>query len=287
VLLLLPRASGLHRFRCGAALAGALASASCATGPSAPPGLAYRVPESPAVSYAAGDTLVVAINALGQTLDLTVNGTARYDVDFTPADDGVRVTLAVRNLSAEVTLPMAGPLRVDEDILQGDLVFDLTRRGDVTVVATPVVEATATPFFAGPTIAHSFFPGLPGVAVQPGDSWVDTVSFSEGGDAGDSSQTSVTTYRVVGEAVVDGRPLLEIAFEGTQEMAQTMALQGTEIRQETQLAVRGRVLWDVQRGVMFERETVSTGTGTVRVAVAPEPLPTRVEVRSHARLEAR
>jgi hypothetical protein len=125
------------------------------------------------------------------------------------------------------------------------------------------------------------------VAVQPGDSWVDTVSFSEGGDAGDSSQTSVTTYRVVGEAVVDGRPLLEIAFEGTQEMAQTMALQGTEIRQETQLAVRGRVLWDVQRGVMFERETVSTGTGTVRVAVAPEPLPTRVEVRSHARLEAR
>jgi len=245
------------------------------------------VPDPSTVSYSAGDTLVVEINALGQTLGLRVNGTARYDVAFARADDGVRVTLAVRELAAEVTLPMAGPLRVDEDIVQGDLVFELTRRGDATVIELPDVDATATPFFAGPTIAHSLFPGLPGGAVQPGDSWVDTVSFSDGGDSGDSSQTSVTTYTVVGEAVVDGRALLEIAFEGTQEMQQAMALQGAEIRQQTQLSVRGRVLWDLQRGMMFERETISTGTGTVMVAVAPAPLPTRVEIRSRVRLEAR
>lgn len=191
----------------------------------------------------------------------------------------------MRDLRADVSLPMAEPLTVDEGIVQGDLVLELDRRGDVTVVQSPTVEQAASPFFAGPTIAHSFFPGLPGVAVSVGDSWVDTVSFTDGGEAGESSQVSVTTYTVMGEAAVDGRSLLEISFEGTQEMRQTMALQGAEIEQRTDLEVRGRVLWDVQRALMFERETVSTGTGTVRVAVAPTPLPTRVETRSHVRLQ--
>ena len=268
------------------ALAGSLALAACATGSSAPPALAYRLPDPGEMAYTAGDSLSIGINALGQTLELTMNSTASYGVTFGPGTgDGLQVTLTLRDLEAQVTLPMAGPMVVDEEIVQGDLVLALSRRGDVTILESPEVEEAASAFFAGPTIAHSFFPALPGRAVRAGDTWVDTVSFANDGDTGESSQRSILTYTVVGDSVVDGRALVEIAFEGTQEMRQTMALQGADVEQETNLAVEGSVLWDLQRGLMFERESVSRGTGTVRIAAMPEPLPTRVEARSRVRLQ--
>lgn len=275
------------RFAPACAAAASIALTACAPGSPAPPALAYGLPEPAAVAYTAGDTLAIEINALGQTLTLDVRSTASYDVVFRRAGDRITATLTVRDLVADVTLPMVGPMRVDEDIVDGDLVVSLGRRGDLTILESPEVEEAASAFFAGPTIAHSFFPGLPGRAVQPGDSWVDTVAFAEDGDTGESSQRSVTTYTVVGETVVEGRSLLEISLAGTTEMRQTMALQGAQIRQETSLVVEGRVLWDLQRGLMFERTTVSRGEGVVRAQIAPAPLPTRVEARSRVRLRTR
>lgn len=278
------RARLATRFPAHGALVASVALAACGTGTPAPPALAYRLPEPTEVQYDAGDTLRIEINALGQTLGLSVSTTAEYDVSFTDAADGVGVTLSVRDLIADVTLPMASPMRVDEEIVEGDLVLALSRRGDVTVLESPDIEEAASAFFAGPTIAHSFFPGLPGRAVGIGDSWVDTVSYSQDGDTGESSQRSVMTYTVVGDTLVDGRALLAIGFEGTQEMRQTMALQGADVEQETSMTVRGRVLWDLQRSLMYERASVSEGTGRVRIAAMPQPLPTRVEARSRVRL---
>lgn len=262
----------------------AAALAGCAGG-SAAPALAYRLPSPAEATYVAGDTLAIEINALGQTLNLDIGSTALFDVAFVRSGDGVTATLRVRDLRADVSLPMVGPMSVDEAIVQGDLVVSLDRQGNATILESPQVEEAASAFFAGPSIAHSFFPGLPGRAVSAGDSWVDTVTFSEDGDTGASSQSSITTYTVVGETVRDGRSLLEITLTGTTEMRQTMALQGTEIQQQTNLAVEGHVLWDAQSGRMVERRTFSSGTGTVRVQLAPAPLPTRVQSRSWVRLQ--
>lgn len=269
--------------RLPSAAALAITLGACATGGGAPPALAYRLPEPTRVTYAAGDTLSIEID-LGQAVELAVQTTAMYDLAFTSLSDGVGVTLGVRDLHVDVSLPMAAPMSLDDDIIDGDLVLELDRRGRVTILQTPEVEDAASPFLAGPAIANSFFPGLPGRAVRAGDSWVDTVAFAEDLDSGNASTRAITTYTVRGEAVVDGRSLLEIGLEGTQEMQQTLALQGLEVEQRTTLAVTGRVLWDLQRGLLHERETVSTGTGTVSIAIAPAPLPTRVEIRSHARL---
>jgi len=278
------RAAVPVRLLSSGALAGCVAAASCATGAPAPLALAYGLPDPAVVTYFAGDTLSVQINALGQPLELRVGSTAEYGVSYERSGDGLTVTLAVRSLEIDVSLPMVEPMRIDEAIVEGDLVLALDRRGEVTILESPDVEEAASAFFAGPMIAHSLFPGLPGTAVQPGDSWVDTVAFQDDGDTGESSQRSITTYTVIGDTQVEGRSLLEIGFEGTSEMRQTMALQGAEIEQATDMEVVGRVLWDMRRGVMFERETISTGTGTVRVALAPMPLPTRVESRSRVRL---
>jgi hypothetical protein len=280
------RAPLLQRLLSTGGLAGSLALGACATGTSAPPALAYRLPDPVEMAYAAGDSLAIEINALGQTLELTMSSTATYDVAFARgAGDGVQVRIAVRNLQAQVSLPMAGPLTVDEEIVQGDLVLAVGRRGEVTILESPDVEEAASPFFAGPTVAHSFFPALPGRAVRAGDTWVDTVSYAEDGNTGESSQRSILRYTVLGDTMVDGRSLLEIGFEGTQEMRQTMSLQGADVEQETNLTVEGTVLWDLQRASMFERRSVSRGTGTVRVAAMPTPLPTRVEAWSRVRLQ--
>ncbi len=270
-----------------ALLTTSLAVAACGPGSSAPPALAYRVPDPANVQYDAADTLAIAINALGQTLTLDVGSTALYDVGFTRSGDGIRATLRVRDLQADVNVPMVGPMRVDEAIVQGDLVVEVSRRGDVTMLQSPQVEEAASAFFAGPSIAHSFFPGLPGTAASVGDTWVDTVSFSEDGNTGESTQRSITTYTLVGDTVVSGRSLVRVALTGTTEMRQTMSLQGAAIRQETDLEVQGHVLWDQQRGLLFERSTVSRGTGTVRAEAFPAPLPTRVEARSRVSLRAR
>jgi len=255
--------------------------ASCGGGPPAPPALAYRVPAAPDVSYTVTDTGAISIEALGQSLSLDVGAAASYRLAFAQAGDGVQVTVSVEDLAATIAVPMAGPVSIDESSVTGDLVFRLNRRGDVTVISTPEIDAAAGQLVPPQQIAHSFFPGLPGRAVSVGDSWPDTIAYESEAGGG---QTSVLEYTVVGDTLVDGRSLLSIAFRGTAEMTQALSMQGTEISQATSLVIEGRVLWDLQRGIMFERVSNATGTGTVRAALLPVELPTRFEMRSRARL---
>lgn len=258
--------------------------ASCGGGPPAPPALAYGVPAEPEASYVVTDTGRVSIDALGQSMAIDVGAAALYRLAFARADDGVRVTVSVEDLDATITVPMTGPMSIDESSVTGDLVFTLDRRGDVTVVSMPEIDAAAGQLVPAEQIAHSFFPALPGTAVVVGDRWTDTTAYESEAGGG---QTSIIEYTVVGDTLVDGTSLLNIALRGTAEMTQALSMQGTEISQATNLEIEGLVLWDLRRGVMVERVTSSSGTGTVRAALLPAALPTRFEMRSRARLDAR
>jgi hypothetical protein len=269
-----------------------IALAACGTGGGGPPALAYRLPTPAEASYDVLDTATIAIDALGQSLELEVGSEAVYRLAFARADDGVTVTLSVDDLAATVSVPMAGPIAVDESSISGDLVFTLDRRGDAELVAAPEIDAAAGQLLPPLQIANSFFPALPGSAVGPGDTWVDTISYAydgggavtNPGDAGAGTQLSILRYTAVGDTVVGGTPLLRIAFTGTSEISNTLSMQGAEIQQSTSLQLDGQVLWDLQRGIMFERRTTSTGTGRVRVAMLPSELPTRFQAVSRVRL---
>lgn len=262
-------------------MAGATLLASCGGGPPTPPALAYRVPAEAVASYTVTDTGSISIEALGQSMAIDVAAEASYGLAFARADDGVQVTVSVEDLDATITIPMAGPMSIDESSVAGDLVFTLDRRGDVTVVSTPEIDAAAGQLVPPQQIAHSFFPGLPGTAVSVGDTWTDTIAYEMGAEG---SQRSILEYTVVGDTLVDGSSLLRIAFRGTAEMTQALSMQGTELSQTTNLEMEGRVLWDFQRGIMFERVSSASGTGTVRADLLPAELPTRFEMRSRARL---
>jgi hypothetical protein len=252
----------------------------CGMGSSAPPALAYRLPAEREVRYEVVDTAVISIEALGQRLALDVGSAAEYAMTFDRAGDGIRVTLRVVELSATMNVPMAGPVTFDESSISGDLVFTVDRRGGVAVVATPEVDAAVRQLVPPEQVAHSFFPALPGTAVALGGTWVDTLAYEAEGGA----QRTISSYVVVGDTVVDGRSLLRIDFHGTAEMEQALSMQGTQVQQKTNLALEGHVLWDQQRGLIYERETRMSGTGTVRMPLLPTELPTRLEMRSRARL---
>jgi len=259
------------------------AAASCATGSAAPPALAYRVPVPADARYDVGDTMTVEISALGQSLSLGVDMAAVYDLVFERAEnDAVQVTLGVNDLAAQVSAPMAGPIQIDESIVSGDLVFTLDRRGDIEVTSTPDVASAGGELLSPVGIAHALFPALPGTAVAAGDAWVDTLSFDD--TATGVTTHSVLTYTVVGDTVVDGRSLLSISFAGTSSTSQETSLQDTQVSQTFDMDVEGRLLWDIRRGLVQQREATASGTGSVTVAALPAPLPTTIESHSVARL---
>lgn len=273
--------------RARSCLAAALVLPVAACGGGSPPALAYGLPTPATASYDVFDTATISIQAPGQSLDLRVESSALYDMAFARADDAVTVTLTVADLDATVSVPMAGAIPVDESSVAGELVFTLDPRGAATLVSAPTVDDAVGQLVPAMQIAHSFFPALPGTAVQIGDTWSDTISYEDDGSVagtGRGMQRSIVDYTAVRDTVIAGAALLRIDFDGTSEIRQTLDMQGMGIEQSTNLQLEGHVLWDMERSRMFERVTRSTGAGTVRVTVMPTELPTRVQTVSRARL---
>lgn len=261
---------------------GALATSACAGGGGAT--LGYGVPSQPSVAYVYGDTTLIGVSVMGQSMDITMRGTAEYGVVFARAGEGVRVTMTVQELDATLAVPMAGSQRVDESQVDGALVFSMDRRGNATIESTPTVTASASRMISGLTTAHTFFPGLPDRAVAPGDQWVDTISYQGDAEVGALTESSVYRYTVVGDTAVAGRALLKIALAGTTEVSSTSDMGGMQVKQRSTLELQGHVLWDRRAGVMFETVRRGKGTGSAVVPLSPTPLPITVDVSQRARL---
>jgi hypothetical protein len=264
-----------------ATFAAALIVGSCA---GAPPELGYRLPASPSVVYAYGDTTLVDVAIMGQSMEIAMRGDADYGVSFATAASGIEVTLTVDRLDASLTLPMAETERLDASEVRGPLVFTLDGEGDATVVSTPEVSMAASRMLSGLTTAHSFFPGLPDRVVSVGDSWVDSITFEGDAELGAMTEATVYEYRVVGDTVIDGRPLVEIGFTGSSRTSNSMNMSGMTVAQSSIVELDGHVLWDERAGIMFEMVRRGEGGGTVRIPMSPQPLPITVRITQRARL---
>ncbi len=257
----------------------------CGGGPPAPPALAYGEQTLSSATYAYSDTTSVQVSVMGQAMELSQHGVAEIDVDFDQAASGVGVVLTIRSLSASLNQPMGAPVRVDESMVSGDLAFVLNRVGDPTVSRQPVVSDEASQMVSGLSLAHSFFPALPGRAALPGESWVDSVSYSGADGPGVRTEVSVLQYTVVGDTVIDGLALLHIEFAGAATISNAMAIAGMDIQQASEMGVTGYVLWDLQSGIPFEHYREAIGSGEVEIPISPFPLPIQVRSTQRARLQ--
>lgn len=252
-----------------------------------PPALGYSVPGMADVTYAVGDTVAIAIQVPGQTLELSLRSAATYRLDREPSSGGLHVDAAVERLVADVAMPMAEAVSMDETALEGDFAFDLDGRGHATSISAPTGTSVGAQVFAAgaPLIAHALFPRLPGRSVAAGDGWADSVTYRSAGDSGESVVTSSLTYTVVGASQAAGRTLTDIDFGGTAAVTQNLSLEGATITQESELEVTGRLRWDAAAGVLYDSELTMEGPGRVRMALLPAALPTRVTWHTRVRLD--
>jgi hypothetical protein len=264
-----------------ALLAGLLMTSCASAGPSS---LAYGVPAPPRVSYAVGDTLTIALEGLGQTLEIGARSRATYDLSYAPGQAGLHVTATLASLAADIVTPMTEPIAMDEEAIVGDFDFELDATGRATSMTSPEASGGGQ-VFAAPIVAHTLFPRLSGGAASVGESWTDSVTYSETTEAGTTSVASTLTYTVLGETEAGGRALLEIGFAGTAEISQALSIEGATITQASEVDVDGSLEWDVAAGLLYSSESTMAGAGRVRVAMLPAELPTTVRWVTRVQLE--
>jgi hypothetical protein len=247
----------------------------------------YQVPEPATLIYLTGDTANVDIDAgaMGSFV-MRQTGEATLAMAFVQGADGLQVTATFQDLSARMTNPMGPAQTVSEADIEGDLVFAMTNKGEGTVVTLPVMSAEAESMASPYGLVHDFFPRLPGGAVNAGDSWTDTIAYDASLQAGEATSSSVLTYTVQGDTLVDGVTLLHVTYEGNAESTGSGVQEGMEMIQTLSGDVSGMFLWDMARGCMVVAESQGDLSGTVEVPAAGiPPMPMRVTGRSHVRLQ--
>jgi len=278
------------RSRSGVAILLSTAALACggaapAAAPAAPPALAVTVPSQTSVVYVQGDTAVVDVDAGGQTFTVNATTTATLGVDFAAAPGGVQVTTTFRDFQATLTNPMAPTQTADEQQISGPLVFTLDRRGQAAVVTPPQLEGTAAEFLSPEEVAARLIPRLPGRAVVPGDSWVDTIRVESDSPTTSVSARTVLTSRAVGDTVVGGRSFLLVRFSGEAEQASEGSQGGFDVTQNVKGTTEGHFLWDMGRGLLWYSESRSDLRGTMEVSAAPFPLSIRIRGVSKTNLQ--
>ena len=253
-------------------------------GPAAPAGLAYRMPPSSVVTYAAGDTSNMDIDAGGQSMQARATARATLSAAFSRAPDGVQVALTVTDLDGRLSTPMSSA-SADENGITGPLVLNLDRQGRVTVVSQPDVSDEAMQFFQPLATANSFFPRLPGRGVEVGETWTDTITYEGAQGPGQVTGVSILTYTAVGDTVVAGRSVMRMDVKGTSEATSSGVITGMDFSQTVKGDVTGWVLFDPREGLMVESCSDGDLRGSMEVPAAPFPLGLRLRSRSWIKLQ--
>ena len=247
----------------------ALLYVACATsgGPSSDGTLAYDVPSPPTALYHVADSMVIGVTSPVGTMEITGNSFVALDLSFTEGEGGVRVHGNFDGFEGSMNNPMTGIVTADAgDLNSTEIEFVLDRRGGVEVISAPELAGPAAQLSPFQSIANEFFPRLPERAVQPGDMWVDTVTWSVTVEAIETTSSTVYTYTLVGDTLVDGRTLLNIAVSGEATTEAEMEQGGMSMTQNLSGTTSGLVLWDAQRGLFTHAALDRAMSGTTSVA---------------------
>jgi hypothetical protein len=249
-------------------------------------GLMYQVPDPPTLRYVTGDTTNIDVDAgaMGSMRMRSTNvATVRFAFERTAA--GLQVTATFEELDARMTQPMGGAQTASAEDVEGPLVFTMTKEGDAQVVTMPELSGAGGSLANPHVFAYEFFPRLPGGVVNPGEMWTDTIDYDADLPDGSVSSTSVLTYTLRGDTVVDGRDLLWVTYEGDADVVGQAVTQGMDVTQTFSGQVEGIFFWDPIQAMMVWGESSHDMDGTVDVpAAGTPPMPMTARGTSHIRL---
>ena len=247
----------------------ALAACSGYGGPAPARPLAYDVPTPPMATFHMTDTMVVTIStpmgdmAVNSGTDLTLATT------FERAAEGIRLIGSVEHFEASSENPMTGTQSVDGDDVSGTLEYVIGRRGDVEITSLPELPGAAAQMSPFASLARELLPPLPDAVVEPGGMWVDTVTWTADIESMETTSTGILTYTLVGDTLVDGRTLLNLAVSGEVSAVAEGNVAGMAMTQTMAGSTAGFILWDADRGLPAHQEAERNMEGTMSAAGMP------------------
>lgn len=239
--------SMVARVLAAAAIAGmiaACASAPSATGPTTR--FQYRVPSPPSGLYHIEDSVSVAVSTPVGDMAVTTTTLLTMNMVFGRDPGGVGVFGTVVGFNAASTNSVTGTRTADAEDVIGPLALVLGRRGHVEVGTMPALDSAVADLSPFPGVAFDLFPQLPGHAVEDGGSWVETVNWSVVDGPATTTSSTVYTYTLMGDTVVEDRTLLRIDVSGDVNLATVQGEGETESTQEMTGTTTGFVLWDTR-----------------------------------------
>ena len=205
-------------------------------------------------------------------MDMAQSSSSTVALTFAADSGGVRATGTVSDYSSTMSSTMVGNMEMGGDGVSGNLEFVIGPLGEVEMISTPEVPGDgvmpATPISFDPRALVPRFPGRP---LEPGDTWADTVTVSAdvGGldlpvpVTGTSETTTIYTYALVGDTLVDGRTLQKITVSGVMTERPSLEQGGEPVGSDMINTVEGYVLWDAERGLVAVADLVRTIDGSV------------------------
>ena len=258
-------------------------TAACATSgaPAPEEPLAYSASPAPA-SYEIADTLVLGVNSPLGALEIVSGATVTLALAFAPDPRGVRATGTVESLDATLTNPMGPSEDADLDDVSGVLEVLVGRYGVVHVASFPEVSGALAPASAFPALAYLLFPRLAEGVADPGSTWTDSVTTSAEGEVTLTS-TTVSTYTLAGDTLVDGRPLVHITVAADVAIELQADQQGTPISQTIAGSANGFLLWDPERRLVAHGRFEGDMEGDMTMPGIP-PIPVEISRSTVLRL---
>lgn len=230
-------------------------------GPSPAGTLGYGLPSPPSAVYGIADTAQVAVTTSTGKLESAGGYALTLDLGFEMHPAGVRVRGIVDEIEGFLWNPGAQtgqPRPIGSPAETHDFVID--RRGVVVVRSFPTLSGDAALLFSFAGHAHDLFPRLPDSVVDPGATWPDTVRWHVDLPETEVTYRAILTHTLVGDTIVDGRPLLRIAVDGALDNVTVTGVAGAATYRVLKGPVTGFVLWDPERRLVawadYERNLV-------------------------------
>ncbi len=264
-----------NRLASALALGCALASVNCGGpggGGSVAPeaALAMRAPTVTEATFIRSDSVDVNLDmGMMGSVDMPMTMNATFNLRFLPGSGNVRAVAAVESFSATIKVPMVGDTELDEAAVSGEMVFSVAPDGRISVEEPfDIKAAEAAQLLGSSSVMNDLFPGLPARAVNPGDTWIDTIQVTDSTESTTSVSETIWNYTLQGDTVVDGAHLLVISGQGTTEVSGNGQQSGFEVSQDMTGTLNGTFLWDPAVSLLHSAATATDMTGVMSVDAA-------------------
>jgi hypothetical protein len=256
-----------HRFLIIAAAAlPACASAPPAVAPAPPSsnvlGYAETAPTTATYVFTDSSGFNIQGGAVGN-ITATIGTAGTATVAYAQRAGTLEATITVTDLAGAMTNSAmgGGPTATEADIT-GAAVVTLTPVGATNITAMPTFSKAAEGVGMSRSFYRRFFIRLPARAVQPGATWVDTLRVTDEAGGSKADVVDIQTSTFVRDTVVNGRTLALITTTADRTLKIAGVNEGVEIKQSLTGKSTGRLLWDTQRRILYERVETSELSGT-------------------------